>query len=162
MQETKTAGRFSGAVWILFLPVIFASVLQSQTVFGVDVSDPGNTKGYMFNNANDAAGSDVYLKYDTGIFDRITLNKNIGYSFIIFNPTANRLVQVYDSLVSAFGYENEILDSIPKGIAEDDFTEITHSILDGKGKILRFWYKEKFNVKLEFTSENLRVLLAYN
>ena len=162
MKRKKVSQKSVKALTIAMLLILFAGELNSQTVFGVDVSDPGNTAGYMFNNSNDAAGSDVYLKYDPGIFDRIILNRNIGYTFTIFNPTANRLVQVYDGLVVAFGYENVTMDSIPKGVSEDDYTEITLSILDGKGRILRFWYEERFNVKLEFSRENLRVLLAYN
>jgi hypothetical protein len=134
----------------------------SQVVFGVDISDPGNTTGYVYNNSNDAAGSDFYLKTDPGIFDRIILLKNTGYTFTIFNPTANRLVQVSDSLRKAFGYENETLDSIPPWVDDDDYNEITRHIQDGKASILRFWYREKFNIKFEYSGDNLKVLLAYN
>lgn len=162
MKVTRFPAKLCTKALVSLFFILSAHCLYSQMVFGVDVSDPQNTSGYLFNNSGDAAGSDIYVKYDTGIFDRIILSKGIGYTFTIFNPTANRLIQVSDSLRAAFGYENVTMDSIPNGIAEDDFDGLTLSIQDGRGKILRFWYEEKFNVKLEFSGENLQVLLAYN
>ena len=145
----------------LFLFCFTGRVLYSQSAFGIDFSDPHNTEGYIFNNSNDAAGSDAYLKIDPGMFDRIMLTKGLGYTLTIFNPSANRFTDVYDSLVTAFGYENENQDIIPDGIMHNDFTKITLQIFEDKARIIRYWYEEKMNVKLEFTRNNFKVYIAH-
>ncbi len=133
---------------------------SSQTLFGIDISDPNNTKGYQYNNSLDAAGTEVYLKNDPGMFDRVLLNKGLGYVCTINHPTANRFVAVYDSLVAVYGYENENKDVIPPE-ATGDIIELCLLVADGKARIVRFWYENRFNVKLDFGQKDLEVFISF-
>lgn len=141
--------------------MLLHSDLFSQTVCGINVSDPNDTTGYVFNNSLDAIGTEFYLKNDAGLFDRVLLNKGLGYICTINHPTANRFVEIYDSVVQVFGYENEIKDLVPKNAVEDDITELAMLIFEGKAEILRYWYEKNFNVKLQFTQKNLELYVSY-
>lgn len=134
--------------------------LSSQTLFGIDISDPNNTKGYQYNNSLDAAGTEVYVKNDPGIFDRVLLNKGLGYVCTINHPTANRFVAVYDSLVAVYGYESENKDVIPAE-ATGDVIELCMLVADGKARIIRFWYERRFNIKLDFGQKDLEVFISF-
>lgn len=153
--------KYSAYVLLFIMIVFFQKTSLSQIVFSIDISDPTNTTGYAFNNSLDAAGSDVYLKIEPGIFDRVLLNRGSGYVCTINYPTANRFQQVYDSLVYAFGYENEIHDNLPAKAINYDIAEIVMLIQNGEAEIIRYWYRDKFNVKLQFNNENLKVYIAY-
>lgn len=135
--------------------------LYSQTVCGINISDPNDTTGYIFNNSLDAMGTEFYLKNDAGLFDRVLLNKGLGYICTVNHPTASRFSEIYESIVSNFGYENEIKDLIPKNAIEDDISEIAMLIFEGKAEILRYWYEKKFNIKLQFTQKNLELYISY-
>ena len=128
---------------------------------GIDVSDPNDTTGYIFNNSLDAMGTEFYLKNDAGLFDRVLLNKGLGYICTVNHPTASRFSEIYENVVSIFGYENEIKDLIPKGAIEDDLSELAMLIFEGKAEILRYWYEKKFNIKLQFTQKNLELYISY-
>ncbi|HAX49724.1 MAG TPA: hypothetical protein PK605_01600 [Ignavibacteria bacterium] len=147
-------------IYALFF-MLLHSDLFSQTVCGINVSDPNDTTGYVFNNSLDAIGTEFYLKNDAGLFDRVLLNKGLGYICTINHPTANRFVEIYDSVVQVFGYENEIKDLVPKNAVEDDITELAMLIFEGKAEILRYWYEKNFNVKLQFTQKNLELYVSY-
>ncbi|HRJ84738.1 MAG TPA: hypothetical protein PK753_03610, partial [Ignavibacteria bacterium] len=147
-------------IYALFF-MLLHSDLFSQTVCGINVSDPNDTTGYVFNNSLDAIGTEFYLKNDAGLFDRVLLNKGLGYICTINHPTANRFVEIYDSVVQVFGYENEIKDLVPKNAVEDDITELAMLIFEGKAEILRYWYEKNFNVKLQFTQKNLELYISY-
>ena len=146
---------------ILFFVSIIASSASSQTLGGMDVSDPNNITGYVYNNSLDAAGTDVYLKNDPGLFDRVLLNKGLGYACTVNYPTASRFVEIYDDIVKNFGYENDIMDIIPENAVLDDIIALCILISDGKAQITRYWYEKKFNIKLEYTQKNLEVYVSY-
>ena len=135
--------------------------ISSQTMCGMDVSDPNNIAGYVYNNSLDAAGTDVYLKNDPGLFDRVLLNKGLGYACTVNYPTASRFVEIYDDIVKNFGYENDIMDIIPENAVLDDIIALCILISDGKAQITRYWYEKKFNIKLEYTQKNLEVFVSY-
>ena len=155
--------RFVLSAKMVFLAALFffAGESASQTLFGIDISDPDNTKGYQYNNSLDAAGTEVFVKNDPGIFDRVILNKGLGYICTVNHPTASRFSEIYENVVSIFGYENEIKDLIPKGAIEDDLSELAMLIFEGKAEILRYWYEKKFNIKLQFTQKNLELYISY-
>lgn len=133
----------------------------TQTVCGINISDPNDTTGYIFNNSLDAANSDVYLKNDPGLFDRVLLNRSLGYVCTVNYPNANRFTEIYNDIVKNFGYENDIRDEIPPGTIEDDIVQISILISDGKAQIVRYWYEKKFNIKLEYTQKNLQLYISY-
>jgi len=135
--------------------------LFTQTVCGINISDPNDTTGYIFNNSLDAANSDVYLKNDPGLFDRVLLNRSLGYVCTVNYPNANRFTEIYNDIVKNFGYENDIRDEIPPGTIEDDIVQISILISDGKAQIVRYWYEKKFNIKLEYTQKNLQLYISY-
>jgi len=130
-------------------------------VCGINISDPNDTTGYIFNNSLDAANSDVYLKNDPGLFDRVLLNRSLGYVCTVNYPNANRFTEIYDDIVKNFGYENDIKDVIPKGVIEEDIVELCLLIIDGKAQIIRYWYEKKFNIKLDYTQKNLQLYISY-
>jgi hypothetical protein len=130
-------------------------------VCGIDISDPDNITGYIYNNSLDAAGTDVYLKNDPGLFDRVLLNKGLGYVCTVNYPNANRFVELYDDIIKNFGYENDNKDIIPKKVQEDDIIGICILIADGEAQIIRFWYEKRFNIKLAYTKENLQLYISY-
>ena len=148
---------------LFFLIIItgLSSRLSSQTMCGMDISNPDSIKGYVYNNSLDAAGTDVYLKNDPGLFDRVLLNKGLGYVCTVNYPTANRFVEIYDDIVKNFGYENDIMDVIPENAVLDDIIALCILISDGKAQITRYWYEKKFNIKLEYTQKNLEVYVSY-
>lgn len=148
---------------ILFFYIVIAITNNafSQTACGIDISDPNNIQGYVYNNSLDAAGTDVYVKNDPGLFDRVLLNKGLGYVCTVNYPNANRFVEIYNELVKNFGYENDIKDIIPKKADEDDIIAICILIADGEAQIIRFWYEEKFNIKLRYTQTNLQLYISY-
>ena len=133
----------------------------TQTVCGIDISDPNDTTGYVFNNSLDAANSDVYLKNDPGLFDRVLLNKSLGFVCTVNYPNANRFIEIYDELVKNFGFENDIKDEYPKGTVEDDIIDLCIKIADGKAQIIRYWYEKRFNIKLQYTKKNLELYISY-
>jgi len=141
--------------------VVFGQSLYSQIVCGINISDPNDTTGYIFNNSLDAANSDVYLKNDPGLFDRVLLNRSLGYVCTVNYPNANRFTEIYDDIVKNFGYENDIKDVIPKGVIEEDIVELCLLIIDGKAQIIRYWYEKKFNIKLDYTQKNLQLYISY-
>ena len=141
--------------------ILLSSDIFPQTVCGINISDPNDTTGYIFNNSLDAMGTEFYLKNDAGLFDRVLLNKGLGYICTVNHPTASRFSEIYENVVSIFGYENEIKDLIPKGAMEDDLTELAMLIFEGKAEILRYWYEKKFNIKLQFTQKNLELYISY-
>jgi len=145
---------------VLFLLLISSNAL-TQTVGGINISDPNDTTGYIFNNSLDAMGTEFYLKNDAGLFDRVLLNKGLGYICTVNHPTASRFNEIYENVVSLFGYEDEIKDLIPKGAIEDDLSELAMLIFEGKAEILRYWYEKKFNIKLQFTQKNLELYISY-
>lgn len=140
--------------------MLCCSELSSQVLFGIDISDPNNTKGYQYNNSLDAAGTEVYVKNNPGMFDRVLLNKGLGYVCTINHPTANRFIAVYDSLVAAYGYESENKDVIPPE-ATGEIIELCLFVADGKARIVRFWYERKFNIKLDFSQKDLEVFVSF-
>lgn len=148
-------------VFIIVLILVNVFNTDSQTICGIDVSNPDSTIGYMYNNSLDAAGTDMYVKNDPGMFDRVLLNKGLGYICTINYPNTNRFLEVYNDLVNKVGYENYNLDEIPKNVDEDDITSICLLISDGKAQIIRYWYEQKFNIKLEFTQKNLELYISY-
>ncbi len=154
--------RFVLSAKMVFLAALFffAGESASQTLFGIDISDPDNTKGYQYNNSLDAAGTEVFVKNDPGIFDRVLLNKGLGYVCTINHPTANRFVAVYDSLLAAYGYESENKDVIPPE-ATGDIIELCLMVSDGQARIVRFWYERRFNIKLDFGANNLEVFISF-
>ncbi|MCC6865752.1 MAG: hypothetical protein IT280_06280 [Ignavibacteria bacterium] len=115
----------------------------------------------MFNNSLDAVNTEFYLKNDPGLFDRILLNKGFGFICTVNFPTANRFIEIYDEIVKFYGYENDIKDVIPASISDDDIIEISVKIGEGKAEIIRYWYEEKFNIKLEYTKKNLEVYISF-
>ncbi len=133
----------------------------AQSICGIDISDPYDTSGYVFNNSLDAANTDVYLKNDPGLFDRVLLNRTLGFVCTINYPNANRFTEIYDELVKNFGYENDIRDEIPPGAIEDDIVELSILISDGKAQIIRFWYEKRFNIKLDYSQKNLQLYISY-
>ena len=141
--------------------MVFGQSLYSQIVCGVNISDPNDTTGYIFNNSLDAANSDVYLKNDPGLFDRVLLNRSLGYVCTVNYPNANRFTEIYDDIVKNFGYENDIKDIVPKGVIEDDIVELCLLIIEGKAQIIRYWYEKKFNIKLDYTQKNLQLYISY-
>ncbi len=141
--------------------MVFGQSLYSQIVCGINISDPNDTTGYIFNNSLDAANSDVYLKNDPGLFDRVLLNRSLGYVCTVNYPNANRFTEIYDDIVKNFGYENDIKDVIPKGVIEEDIVELCLLIIDGKAQIIRYWYEKKFNIKLDYTQKNLQLYISY-
>jgi len=141
--------------------ILLSSYIFPQTVCGINISDPNDTTGYIFNNSLDAMGTEFYLKNDAGLFDRVLLNKGLGYICTVNHPTASRFSEIYENVVSIFGYENEIKDLIPKGAIEDDLSELAMLIFEGKAEILRYWYEKKFNIKLQFTQKNLELYISY-
>ncbi len=154
--------RFVLSAKMALLAALFfaAGESASQTLFGIDISDPDNTKGYQYNNSLDAAGTEVFVKNDPGIFDRVLLNKGLGYVCTINHPTANRFVAVYDSLLAAYGYESENKDVIPPE-ATGDIIELCLMVSDGQARIVRFWYERRFNIKLDFGANNLEVFISF-
>lgn len=153
---------------IRYLSCIIALVLfqvpfsiYTQTVCGIDISDPEDTTGYVFNNSLDAANSDVYLKNDPGLFDRVLLNRSLGYVCTVNYPNANRFTEIYDDIVKNFGFENDIKDILPGGVIENDIIEISMLIIEGKAEIIRYWYEKKFNIKLEYSQKNLLLYISY-
>lgn len=147
----------------IFAIVIFVNTacVFSQTLCGIDISDPNNIAGYSYNNSLDAAGTDFYLKNDPGLFDRVLLNKGLGYICTVNYPNANRFVELYDDIVKNFGHESENKDIIPKKVQEDDIIAICLLITDGQAQIVRFWYEKTFNIKLAYTKENLQLYISY-
>ena len=141
--------------------MVFGQSLYSQIVCGINISDPNDTTGYIFNNSLDAANSDVYLKNDPGLFDRVLLNRSLGYVCTVNYPNANRFTEIYDDIVKNFGYENDIKDIVPKGVIEDDIVELSLLIIEGKAQIIRYWYEKKFNIKLDYTQKNLQLYISY-
>lgn len=133
----------------------------SQTVCGMNISDPNDTTGYVFNNSLDAANSDVYLKNDPGLFDRVLLNRGLGYVCTVNYPNANRFTEIYDDIIKNFGYANDIRDEIPPGTIEDDIIELSMMIADGKAQIVRYWFEINFNIKLQYTQKNLQLYISY-
>ncbi len=150
------------AILILFIFILlWGSLCLSQTVCGIDISNPDSTKGYVYNNSLDAAGTDIYLKNDPGMFDRVLLNKGLGYVCTINYPNANRFIEIYNDIVKNLGYENDIKDIIPPNADLDDITAICILISDGEAQIIRYWYEKKFNIKLEYTQKNLQLYISY-
>ncbi len=145
---------------IIFIYTTFA-VCNSQTICGIDISDPDSTAGYVFNNSLDAAGTDVYLKNDPGIFDRVLLNKGLGYICTVNYPNANRFLEIYNDIVKNAGYENDIKDNIPQNADESDIIALSILISEGKANIIRYWYEQKFNIKLQYTQKNLELYISY-
>ncbi|NOS86888.1 MAG: hypothetical protein HOP31_17280, partial [Ignavibacteria bacterium] len=141
----------------VFVSLFCTWCAYTQTVCGINISDPNDTTDYVYNNSLDAANSDVYLKNDPGLFDRVLLNKDLGYVCTVNYPNANRFTEIYDDIVKNFGYENDIRDVIPQGVIDNDIIEISILISEGKAQIIRYWYEKKFNIKLEYTQKNLQL-----
>jgi hypothetical protein len=146
---------------VVIIFAILAQNLSSQTLFGFDISDPNDTTGFMFNNSLDAIGTDVYLKIDPGSFDRILLHKGIGFVCTINYPNANRFIEIYDTLKKNYGYENANFDIMPPGITEDKVIEMAQLIQSGDARIVRYWYEDKYNVKLDYSRKNLEVFISH-
>ncbi len=150
---------------VLAVIIIFAlsalKVCYSQTICGIDVSHPDSTTGYVYNNSLDAAGTDVYLKNDPGMFDRVLLNKGLGYVCTVNYPNANRFLEIYNDIVKNAGYENDIKDNIPQNADENDIIALSILISEGKANIIRYWYEQKFNLKLLYTQKNLELYISY-
>lgn len=136
-------------------------VTYSQTVCGLDLSDPNDTTGFIFNNSLDAIGTEFYLKNDPGLFDRVLLNKGLGYICTVNYPNANRFNEIYDCVFKEFGYEDLVKDNIPQSAVQDDLIEISLLIAEGKAEILRYWYGKKFNIKLQYSQKNLELYISY-
>lgn len=152
------------SVILFVLFIVKTDCAQVQTLFGLNLNDVNDTTGFVYNNSLDAAGTDVYLKNDPGIFDRILLHKGLGFDCLVNNPNASRLIEIYDEIVKYSGYENEIKDKYSEDISHiissDDFNQLTFFVLEGKAVVIRYWYKDKYNVKLEFTKKNLEVFIS--
>ena len=150
---------------ILF-PVFYiglvSSTSHSQRVFGFDLTDPYNTEGYSYNNSIEDSNTHYYIKYDAGMLDHIYLIKGQGFICRIDNPTSYRLQEVYDELERAFGIPELILDEIPVDIPTFDIDRIVTAVSEGKAIIVRYWYEEKYNVKIQFTRENLKVFISFH
>ncbi len=148
---------------IAVLIIVSACVvsISSQIICGIDVSNPDSTQGYAYNNSLDAAGTDMYVKNDPGMFDRVLLNKGLGYVCTVNYPNTNRFLEVYNDLVNKVGYENYNIDNIPENIDLNDITAICLQIADGKAQIIRYWYEKKFNIKLQYTQKNLELYISY-
>jgi hypothetical protein len=133
----------------------------SQKVFGFDMTDPGNTEGYAFNNSLDENGAEYYVKYDAGMFDQVFLIKYQGFICKISAVTSNRLQEVYFELDRVFGEPKLILDEITEDVSADDIDKIVFAVSEGRASIIRYWYEEKFNVKLQYTRENLKIFISF-
>lgn len=148
----------------LFLFAAGLQSLQAQSLFGLNLNDVNDTAGYFYNNSLDAAGTDVYLKNDPGLFDRILLHKGLGFNCTVNYPSSSRLTEIYDEIVKYCGFENDIKDKYSEDInhiiSSDDFLQLTFYVLEGKADVIRYWYKEKYNIKLEFTKKNLEVFIS--
>jgi hypothetical protein len=134
----------------------------SQKVFGFDMTDPGNTEGFAFNNSLDENGAEYYVKYDAGMFDQVFLIKDQGFICKIGFPTSNRLQDVYAELERVFGVPELILDEIPEDVPVDDIDKIMFAVSDGRASIIRYWYEERYTVKLKHTHENLKVFISFH
>lgn len=143
----------------LLMPLILNA--NQYKIGGVDISNPNDTTGYQFNNSLDAIGAEFYIRNDAGLFDRAILNKGLGYILIVNFPNAARYIEIYDDIVKSFGYENENKDKIPSGYYSDDIISMAMLISEGKAEIIRFWYEEKFNIKLSYTQKDLKVYVSY-
>lgn len=148
-------------IFLFAVFILFYKLSYSQSIFGLNLDDPNDTTGFFFNNSLDAAGSDFYLKNDPGLFDRILLNRGLGFICIVNYPNANRFIEIYNELKSVFGYEDDKKDVVPKGIVEDDIIEFSIKISEGKARIIRFWYDKKFNIKLEYSKNNMEVFFSF-
>ncbi|MBZ0204256.1 MAG: hypothetical protein K8I03_14670 [Ignavibacteria bacterium] len=148
---------------MIFFGLLFMlnSALLSQTLFGIDIVDPNNTEGYQYNSSNDGIGSETYLKNDPGVFDQILLIKGLGFICTINYPTLNRFNDVYSQLTGSYGFENDMFDSIPDASKYADISEKVFLIKDGKGQILRYWYEDKFNIKLIYNKESFKLYFSY-
>ncbi len=146
-------------VFVLFYSL--SSSLNAQTLFGLNIDDPNNINGYQYNSSNDAIGSETYLKNDPGIFDQVLLIKGLGFVCTINYPTLNRFNHIYSQLSVLFGFENDMLDSIPGASKNADISEKVFLVKEGKGEILRYWYEEKFNIKLVYNKENFKLYFSY-
>lgn len=148
--------------YLLFsLLLIINTGIKSQNIFGLNLEDPYDTTGFFFNNSLDAAGTDFYLKNDPGLFDRILLNRGLGYICTVNHPNANRFVEIFSEIKKVFGYEDDNKDIVPEGIVENDIIEFCLKISDGKARIIRFWYEQKFNIKLDYSKKNLEVFISF-
>ncbi|MEO8513713.1 MAG: hypothetical protein ABI543_09150 [Ignavibacteria bacterium] len=148
-------------IFFIIIYFVIAACAHSQTACGIDISDPNNIQGYVYNNSLDAAGTDVYLKNDPGLFDRVLLNKGLGFVCTVNYPTANRFIEIYNDLVQNFGYESDNMDIIPKMAVNDDIIELCILISEGKAQIIRYWYEKRFNMKLSFNEKNLELYISY-
>ncbi len=145
----------------LSLLVLNCTGLNAQNIFGLNLEDPNDTTGFFFNNSLDAAGSDFYLKNDPGLFDRILLNRGLGFICTVNHPNANRFVEIYSEIKKVFGFEDDNKDIVPEGIVEDDIIAFCLKISDGKARIVRFWYEQKFNIKLDYSNKNMEVFISF-
>lgn len=155
------SGRSLNRIFTIFvIHISLCCASFSQTIFGVNVSDPNNTLGFQYNSSNDAMGSETYLKNDPGIFDQILLIKGLGFICSIDYPTLNRFDDIYTQLIGSFGFENEMLDSIPDASINADTNEKVFLVKEGKGEILRYWYEEKFNIKLIYNRSVFKIYFS--
>ncbi len=136
---------------------------NSQTLFGLNFDNANDTAGFIYNNSLDAAGTDVYVKIDPGLFDRILLHKGLGFDCTVNFPNASRFREIYYEIVKFCGYENEIKDVFGEDAKfngeSDDFTSLTFLVFDGKAEIVRLWYEEKYNLKLEFSKNKFNIFI---
>lgn len=140
--------------------LLFAQNDSAKTLFGLNLNDPNDTTGFIFNNSLDAVNSEFYVKIDPVFFDRILLNKGQGFACTVNYPNANRFTEIYNEIVKFYGYENEIKDIIPRSITDGDIVDIALQIIEGNAEIKRYWFEEKFNIKLQYTKKNLEVFIG--
>ncbi len=144
--------------------ILYAQNQLAQSLFGLNLNDVNDTTGFVYNNSLDAAGTDVYLKNDPGIFDRILLHKGLGFDCTINYPNVSRFREVYNEIVKFCGYENEIKDKYAEDVSSvaesDDFETLTFLIFEGKAEVNRYWYEEKYNIKLEFSQKKFSIFIS--
>lgn len=158
------AGIKSYVLFMLFFILVLSAsrnTTYSQKVFGFDMTDPGNTEGFAYNNSLDENGAEYYVKYDAGMFDQVFLIKDQGFICKIGFPTSNRLREVYAELERVFGAPELILDEIPEDVPVDDIDRIMFAVSEGRASIIRYWYEERYFVKLQHTHENLKVFISF-
>lgn len=142
--------------------LLVCSTSHSQKVFSFDLTDPDNTEGYTYNNSIEDSNTHYYIKHDAGMFDHVYLIKGQGFICRIDNTTSYRLQEVYAELERAFGVPELIQDEIPEDIPTFDIDRIVFAVSEGKATIIRYWYEEKYNVKLQYTRENLKVFISFH
>ncbi len=152
------------AVFFITVLCFISPGTYSQSLFGLNLDNADDTTGFIYNNSLDAAGTDVYLKNDPGLFDRILLHKGLGFDCTVNYPNVSRFSEIYYEIVKYCGYENDIRDKFADDVTfngeSDDFTSLTFFVFDGKAEVVRLWYEEKFNLKLEFSQKKFSIFIS--